>query len=82
MRQLMQARVFAFTDVHPVVRSDFHAALASISATASPAARNGYRVSVGAERGLEPFHPLDGMNVRCATPIIDDLIIRQKYRAS
>lgn len=44
MCQLMKTCLFAFTDVQSVVRSDFHAALAGVSATASPAAPDGVRI--------------------------------------
>jgi hypothetical protein len=79
MRQLMKTCVFAFTDTQPVVRADLHPALTSVSATASPAAHDGYRVGVRRERSLEPLHPLDGMEVRCALPVIYYAIIIHKH---
>ena len=82
MRQLMKTCLFAFTDTRPVVRSDLHLTLTSVSATASPATRNGYRIGVCRERSLEPLRPLYGMEVSCATPVIYYLIILHKYCAS
>ena len=82
MRQLMKTCLFAFTHARSVVRSDLHAALITVGVTASSATHHGYRVPVGAERSLEPFHLLHGMNVSCATPVIYCLSILQKYRAS
>ena len=82
MRQLMKTCLFAFTDTQPVVRSDLHLTLTSVSATASPATRNGYRIGVCRERSLEPLRPLYGMEVSCATPVIYYLIILHKYCAS
>ncbi len=70
MRQLMKTCLFAFTDIQPVVRADLHPALTSVSAAASPATHNGYRAGACRERGLEPLHLLDGMDVSFAMPII------------
>lgn len=82
MRQLMKTCLFAFTDTQPVVRSDLHPALTSVSVTASPATRNGHRIGVCRERSLEPLHLLDGMEVSYAMPVIYYLIILHKYCAS
>ncbi len=41
MRQLMETCLFAITDIQPVVRTDLHPALTSISVAASPATHNG-----------------------------------------
>jgi len=65
MRKFMQACLFAFTDVEPVVRADLDAALNGVSAADSPSAHHGYRTGVSRERSLEPVHLLDGIDVTC-----------------
>jgi hypothetical protein len=82
MRQFVKTCLFAFTDTRPVVRSNLHLTLTSVSATASPATRNGDRIDVCRERSLEPLRLLDGMEVSRATPVIYCLPILHKYRAS
>lgn len=79
MRQLMKTGLFAFTDIQPVVRADLHSALTSVSVAASPATDNGHRVGATRECSREPLHPLDSMDVSCATPIIYYLIIFYKH---
>ena len=81
MRQLMKTCLFAFTDAKPVVRTDLHPPLTSVSATGSPATHNGDRVRVRRERSLEPLHLLDGMDVIRAVPIIYYPIILHKHCA-
>jgi hypothetical protein len=70
VRQLMKTCLFAFTDIQSVVRADLHPALTSVSVAASPATHDGHRAGASWERSLEPLHPLDGMDVSCAMPII------------
>jgi hypothetical protein len=65
MRQFMQACLFAFTDVVPVVRADLDPTLKSVSAAASLSTHHGYRAGVSRERSPEPVHLLDGMDVTC-----------------
>ena len=81
MRQLVKTCLFAFTYIQSVVRSDLHPALTSVSVTASPATDNGYRVGASWERSLEPLHPLDGMDVSCAIPMIYYSSILHKHCA-
>ena len=61
----MQACLFAFTDVGPVVRADLDPVLNSVSVAASPSTHHGYRAGVCPERSREPVHLLDGMDVNC-----------------
>lgn len=81
MCQLMKACLLAFTDTQPVVRAYLHPSLPSVSVTGSPASHNGYRVVVCRERGVEPIHLLDGMDVSRAVPIIYYAIIIYKHHA-
>lgn len=81
MRQFMETCLFAFTDIQSVVRADLHPALSSVSMTASSATHNGYRVRVYQERGREPLHLLDGMDVGCAMPIVYYPVIFHKHCA-
>lgn len=67
MCQFMKACLLAFTDVVPVVRADLDPMLKSVSAAASLSADDGYRVGVSRERGIEPVHLLDGMDVTRTT---------------
>src|SRR5262252_7887939 len=60
MRQFMQACLFAFADVMPVVRTDLDPAQRSVSAAASASAHHGDRAGVCTKRSREPCHPLDG----------------------
>jgi len=66
VRQFMQACLFAFTDVIPVVRAYLDPALSSVSVADSLSADHGYGAGVCPERSREPVHPLDGMDVTCA----------------
>ena len=77
----MQACLFAFADVVPVVRADLDPALTSVSVTASLSAHHGYRAAVCLERSREPVHPLDGMNVTCTMLMIYYAVILDQYRA-
>lgn len=79
MRQLMKTCLFAFTYIRPVARADLNPALTSVSAAASPATHNCYRVGMCRERSLEPLHLLDAMEVSCAMPIIYYSIILYKH---
>ena len=81
MCQLMKTCLFAFTDIQAVVRANLHPALTSVSVAASPATHNGDRVGASRERRLEPLHPLDGMDVSCAMPIIYYSIILDEHCA-
>jgi hypothetical protein len=81
MRQFMQACLFAFTDVVPVVRADLDPALKSVSAAASLSTHHGYRVSVSQEGSLEPVHLLDGMDVACTMLMVYYSIILDEYCA-
>jgi hypothetical protein len=63
MRQFMQARLLAFTDVVPAVRADLYPALKSVGMADSLSAHHGQGFAVSRERGLEPVHLLDGMDV-------------------
>ena len=65
MRQFMQACLFAFTDVRSAVRADLDPTLKSVSLAASLSTHHGYEAGVCRERGLEPVHLLDGMDVTC-----------------
>ena len=65
MRQFMQACLFAFTDVVSVVRADLDPTLKSISVAASLPAHHGYEFVMCRERGPEPVHLLDVMDVTC-----------------
>jgi hypothetical protein len=82
VRQLMKTCLFAFTDIQSVVRADLHPALTSVSVAASPAAHYGDRAGASRERSLEPIHPLDGMDVSCAMPVIDYSITLHKHYAA
>ena len=79
MRHLMKTRLLAFTHIEPVVRPDLHPALTSIGAAASAATRNGYRLSICRERGPEPGHFLDGVDIGCAPTIVNYSIILHKH---
>jgi hypothetical protein len=70
VRQFMQACLFAFTDVMPVVRADLDPALNSVSVAAPLSTHHGYRAGVCQECCHEPIHLLDGMDVPCAMPIV------------
>jgi mannose-6-phosphate isomerase class I len=81
MRQLMKTCLFAFTDIQSVVRADLHSALTGVSVATSAATDNGYRVGATRKRSHEPLHPLDGMDVSYAMPMIYYLITFYKYCA-
>ena len=81
VRKLMKACLFAFTDIQPVVRTDLHPALTSVSVAASPATHNGYRAGASRERSVEPLHLLDRMDVSRAMPIIYYPITPHKHCA-
>ena len=81
VRQLMQACLFAFTNVVPVVRTDLDPALRSVSAAASPSTHHGYRAGVCPERSREPVHLLDGMNVICTMLIVYYAVIIYQHFA-
>jgi len=66
VRQFMQARLLAFTGAIPAVRADLDPALNSISVADPLPARHGHRNGMCRERGHEPGHLLDGMDVTCA----------------
>ena len=70
MRELVQARLLALPDVTAAVSAYLDSALKGIGVTASAPADHGYRVDMRGERGLEPVHPLDGMNISRAILII------------
>lgn len=65
MRQFMQACLFAFTNVIPVVRADLDPELESVSVAASLSAHDGYGIGMSRERSLEPVHLLDRIDVTC-----------------
>ena len=79
VRQFMQACLFAFTDVVPVVRADLDPALSSVSVAASLSTDHGYRAGVCHECSCEPIHLLDGMDVPCAMPIVYYPVILDQY---
>jgi len=59
----MQACLFAFTDVRPVVGADLNPALDSISVAVSLSTHHGYWAGICPERSREPVHLLDGLDV-------------------
>ena len=80
VRQFMQACLFAFTDVIPAVRPDLDPALNSASVTASLSTHHGYRTGICWERGREPVHALNGMDVTCAILIVYYAVILDQHR--
>jgi hypothetical protein len=73
----MQACLFAFTHVGPVVRADLDLALNSISATDSLSAQHGYGPGMSRERSAEPARLLDGVDIACTMvkiyyPVVPD----------
>jgi hypothetical protein len=70
MRQLVQARLLALPDVAAAVSAYLDSALKRIGVTAPAPAGHGHGVGMRGERGLEPVHPLDGMYISRAIPII------------
>lgn len=72
VRQLVQARLLALPDVAAAVSAYLDSALKGIGVTAPAPAGHGDGDGVGmrGERGLEPVHPLDGMYISRAIPII------------
>ena len=81
MRQFMQACLFAFPDVIPVVRAELDPTLDGVSVAASLSTHYGDRAGVCLESGREPVHPLDGMNVTCTMLMIYYAVILDQYRA-
>src|SRR5215469_12347251 len=81
VRQFMQACLFAFTDVIPVVRADLDPALTSVSVAASLSTHHGYRAAVCPERSREPAHLLDGMDVTCTMLIVYYAVTLDQHRA-
>lgn len=81
MGQFMQACLFAFTDVVPVVRADLDPALNSVGAAASPSANDRYRAGICRERCRKPIHLLDGNDVPRAMLIVNNAVILDQHSA-
>ncbi len=82
MRQLMQACLFAFTDVVPVIHADLDPALKGVSAADSLSTHHADGAGMSRERSLEPVHLLDGMDVTCTMLIVYYSIVLDQHCAS
>lgn len=80
MRQFMQARMFTFADIEPIVRADLHPPLGGVRAADSRAAADGHRIRMRRECRPEPRRLLNGTDVSRAMPVMDSSAFFPEHR--
>ena len=80
VRQFVQACLLACTDAIPVARADLDPALRRVSVAAAVSPHDGQRTGAPRERGREPVHLLDGMDITRAMPVRYDAVMPDQHR--